>query len=119
MSIYICVLVYVSGIKSEYQQPLDKTHTVALRGLTHQEILTKVRQQGELVGATLLRPTRTIRSSLCQGQGLDSPCKGHPLCRSSLNQEQFEFTSRVSSINILCIKDFFYRGTLLLVLVIA
>ena len=35
--------------------PLDETHLVAARGLTHQEVSTKVRQQGELVGAKLLR----------------------------------------------------------------
>ena len=44
---------------------LDETHLVTVRGLIHQEVSTKTFQQGELVGATLLRLTRTNRSSLC------------------------------------------------------
>ena len=28
--------------------PLDETHLVVVRGLTHQEVSTKVRQRGEL-----------------------------------------------------------------------
>ena len=44
---------------------LDETHLVVVRGLTKQEISTKVRQQGGLVAATLLRPTRTNRSNFC------------------------------------------------------
>ena len=44
---------------------LDETHLVTVRGFIHQEVSTKTFQQGELVGATLLRLTRTNRSSLC------------------------------------------------------
>ena len=44
---------------------LDETNLVTVRGLIYQEVSTKTSQQGELVGATLLRLTRTNRSSLC------------------------------------------------------
>ena len=43
---------------------MNKSENNNNRGLTHREVSTKVRQQGELVGATPLRPTRTNRPSL-------------------------------------------------------
>ena len=46
------------------QHPLDGTHLVAVRGLTTKRLSTKERQRKELVGASLLRPIRTNRSSL-------------------------------------------------------
>ena len=51
--------------------PLDGTHLV--RGLTTKRLSTKERQREELVGASLLRPKRTNRSSLiCRCQFPDS-----------------------------------------------
>ena len=53
--------------------PLDGTHLVAVRGLTTKRYSTQERQREELVGAALLRPIRTNRSSLtCRCQFPDS-----------------------------------------------
>ena len=53
--------------------PLDGTHLVAVRGLTTKRYSSQERQWEELVGAALLRPIRTNRSSLtCQCQFPDS-----------------------------------------------
>ena len=55
------------------QQPLDGTHLVADRGLTTKRYSNQERQWEELVGASLLRPIRTNRSSLsCRCQFPDS-----------------------------------------------
>ena len=52
---------------------LDGTHLVAVRGLTTKRLSTQERQREELVGASLLRPIRTNRSSLtCRCQFPDS-----------------------------------------------
>ena len=54
-------------------KPLDGTHLVAVRGLTTKRLSTQERQREELVGAALLRPIRTNRSSLtCRCQFPDS-----------------------------------------------
>ena len=37
--------------------PLDGTHLVAVRGLIHQEVPTRVRQRGELKRASQLKPS--------------------------------------------------------------
>ena len=50
------------NIKRQY--PLDGTHLVAVRRLTTKMLSTQERQREELVGASLLRPIRTNRSSL-------------------------------------------------------
>ena len=55
--------------------PLGETHLDAVRGLIKLRGFNPVHQQEELVGAMLLRSTRTNRSSLCQCQGLDSKLK--------------------------------------------
>ena len=53
--------------------PLDGTHLVAVRGLTTKRYSTQECQREELVGASLLRPIRTNRSSLaCRCQFPDS-----------------------------------------------
>ena len=52
-----------SGEIDKYE-PLDGTHLVAVRGLTTKRYSTQERQREELVGAALLRPIRTNRSSL-------------------------------------------------------
>ena len=53
--------------------PLDGTHLVAVRGLTNKRYSTQERQLQELVGAALLCPIRTNRSSLtCRCQFPDS-----------------------------------------------
>ena len=53
--------------------PLDGTHLVAVRGLTTKRYSTQERQREELVGAALLHPIRTNRSSLtCRCQFPDS-----------------------------------------------
>ena len=53
--------------------PLDGTHLVAVRGLTTKRYSSQERQWEELVGATLLCPIRTNRSSLtCRCQFPDS-----------------------------------------------
>ena len=53
--------------------PLDGTNLVAVRGLTTKRYSSQERQWEELVGASLLRPIRTNRSSLtCRCQFPDS-----------------------------------------------
>ena len=53
--------------------PLDGTHLDAVRGLITKRNSTQERQREELVGASLLRPIRTNRSSLiCLCQFPDS-----------------------------------------------
>ena len=53
--------------------PLDGTHLDAVRGLITKRNSTQERQREELVGASLLRPIRTNRSSLtCRCQFPDS-----------------------------------------------
>ena len=55
------------------QHPLDGTHLVVVRGLTTKRYSNQERQWEELVGASLLRPIRTNRSSLtCWCQFPDS-----------------------------------------------
>ena len=55
------------------QHPLDGTHLVAVRGLITKRYSTQERQREELVGAVLLHPIRTNRSSLiCRCQFPDS-----------------------------------------------
>ena len=58
---------------SEGTKALDGTHLVAVRGLTTKRYSNQERQWEELVGASLLRPIRTNRSSLtCRCQFPDS-----------------------------------------------
>ena len=53
--------------------PLDGTHLVAVRRITTKRYSTQEHQREELVGAALLRPIRTNRSSLtCRCQFPDS-----------------------------------------------
>ena len=58
------ILFIVGYILYSQALPLDGIHLVAVRGLTTKRYSSQERQWEELVGAALLRPIRTNRSSL-------------------------------------------------------
>ena len=64
------------------QHPLDGTHLVAVRGLIHQQVPTRVRQRGELNWASQLKPS---------GQQSSQPC--HDLSQHWLDKIRKTFSS--------------------------
>ena len=61
-----------NALSRQYQQtfPSIETHLVVVKGASHQEVSTQVRQQEKLVGASLLRSIRTNRSSYVNAKDL-------------------------------------------------